>query len=136
MHASGVFAVEAFVPIEPPLHTGPETGTPVGVAKMEKHFTGEIAGRSTTVFTYALDPASSVGAYVAMESFEGTLHERAGAFNFTHSATTAGEDRHDESFVIVPSSGTGELKGISGHGAITIDADGTHRIQFDYRLAE
>lgn len=136
MQASGIFAVEAFVPFDPPLHTGPETGAPVGVATMEKRFSGEIAGDSTTVFTYALDPVSSVGAYVAMESFTGKLHERTGTFNFMHSATTAGEDRSDESCTIVPSSGTAELKGISGGGSIIVDADGTHHLWLEYRIAE
>jgi Protein of unknown function (DUF3224) len=34
----------------------------------------------------------------------------------------------------VPSSGTAELSGITGHGGLAIDADGTHRIWFDYDL--
>ncbi|MBD4381366.1 DUF3224 domain-containing protein, partial [Xanthomonas citri pv. citri] len=69
-----------------------------------------------------------------MESFEGSLHHRWGTFNFTHSATTAGEDRSAESFAIIPSSGTGELSGISGDGGIAVDPDGTHRLWFDYHL--
>lgn len=57
MRATGTFTVEAFTPIEPPLNAGPETGTPVAVATMEKRFAGDITGRSTTLFTYALDPS-------------------------------------------------------------------------------
>lgn len=52
-----------------------------------------------------------------------------------HSATTSGSDRTAEFFTIVPSSGTGELAGIVGAGGMAIDADGTHRIWFDYQLA-
>ena len=70
-----------------------------------------------------------------MESFEGTLNGRAGAFNFIHSASTSGQDRTAGYFAIVPSSGTGELAGISGTGGMAIDADGTHRIWLDYELA-
>jgi hypothetical protein len=91
-----------------------DDGHAVGLARMEKHFTGEVSGHSTTLFTYAVDHSTDVGGYVAMESFAGNLHERTGTFNFTHSATTSGEDRDNESFVIIPSSGTGDLAGITG----------------------
>lgn len=134
MQASGTFTVEAFSPVDPHMDTGPVTATSVAVMRMEKQFTGDVAGRSVTVFTYALDAATDVGGYVAMESFEGMLGGRSGTFNFSHSATTVGDVRSDESLVIIPSSGTGELTGISGGGGIAVDADGTHRIWFDYQL--
>lgn len=63
-----------------------------------------------------------------MESFEGALHGRRGAFDFVHSATTSGSDRSAEFFTVVPSGGTGELTGIRGTGGLAVDADGTHRI--------
>ncbi|MEU5612538.1 DUF3224 domain-containing protein [Streptomyces sparsogenes] len=134
MRATGTFTVKAFVPTGLEPDPTVSTGLPVGVAKMEKHFEGEVAGRSATLFTTAFDQAAGVGTYVAMESFEGSLCGRAGAFNFVHSATTSGSDRTAEFFTIVPASGTAELAGISGTGGIAIDADGTHRIWFDYEL--
>jgi hypothetical protein len=134
MRAAGTFTVKAFVPTSLVPDPAVPTGVPVGVATMEKHLEGEVAGRSATLFTSAFDPTNGVGTYVAMESFEGTLHGRNGAFNFAHSASTTGSDRTDEFFIIVPSSGTGELAGISGTGGISIDADGTHRIWFEYEL--
>lgn len=36
--------------------------------------------------------------------------------------------------MIVPGSGTGELAGITGTGGIEIDADGTHRVWFEYEV--
>ncbi|MFB7266529.1 DUF3224 domain-containing protein [Streptomyces nojiriensis] len=72
--------------------------------------------------------------YVAMKSFEGSLNGRDGSFNFVHSATTSGSDRTAEFFTIVPSSGTGAMAGIAGAGGMAVDADGTHRIWFDYQL--
>ncbi|MBN0044757.1 DUF3224 domain-containing protein [Streptomyces actuosus] len=134
MRADGTFTVEAFVPTEVAPEPAVTTGLPVGVATMEKHFEGEIAGRSATVFTAAYDQATGVGTYVAMESFEGSLNGRAGAFNFVHSATTSGTDRTAEFFTVVPASGTGELAGISGAGGMAVDTDGTHRLWFEYRL--
>lgn len=133
MRASGTFTVADFTPAPVP---GPavETAAPVGVATMTKSFEGEIAGRSATLFTAAYDPSTATGTYVAMESFEGTLHGRAGSFNFAHAASTLGDSRENEYFAVVPGSGTGELTGITGAGGIAVDADGTHRIWFDYRL--
>ena len=136
MEASGAFTVEMFMPVDLSDGDEPTTATPVGMARMEKRFAGEISGRSTTLFTYALDHSTNVGGYVAMESFDGELHGRAGTFNFTHSAMTSGDDRSDESFVIVPSSGTGDLAGITGPGGLTNAADGAHSIWLNYHLPE
>lgn len=134
MRADGTFSVKAFVPSELKPEPPVTTGLPVGVATIEKHFEGEVAGRSATLFTAAYDQESGVGTYVAMESFEGSLHDRSGTFNFVHSATTSGSDRSAEFFQIVPSSGTGGLTGISGSGGLAVDADGTHRVWFDYEV--
>ena len=134
MHATGTFAVEAFDPIALDSDEFPQTATPVAVAIMHKRFSGEVSGMAATLFNYALDSEGEKGGYVAMEAFRGSLHERSGAFNFMHSATTSGSDRADESLVIVPSSGTGALAGIVGTGGITVDADGTHQIWFEYGL--
>jgi hypothetical protein len=134
MRATGSFTVENFSPTElspiPPV----ATGLPVLVASMEKAFEGEISGRSATLFTAAFDQALGAGTYVAMESFDGSLHGLPGTFNFVHSATTSGTDRTHEFFLIVPSSGTGGLSGITGIGGLSIDADGTHRLWLDYEL--
>ncbi|MFD7816148.1 DUF3224 domain-containing protein [Streptomyces sp. NPDC059785] len=136
MRATATFTVTTFVPADVKSEPAVPTGLPVGVATMEKRFEGEeLSGRSATLFTAAFDQSTGVGTYVAMESFEGSVQGREGAFNFVHSATTTGSDRTAEFFTIVPSSGTGELAGISGTGGITVDTDGTHRIWFDCQLA-
>lgn len=134
MRASGTFTVADFTPAALP-SLAVETSVPVGVATMDKRYEGEVAGRSATVFTAAFDQATNTGTYVAMESFEGTLHGHAGALNFAHSATTVGGESRDAAFlVIAPGSGSGELAGITGNGGIAIDPDGTHRIWLDYEL--
>jgi hypothetical protein len=135
MRSTGKFTVAAFVPAElapPP----PEIATalPVGIAEIEKLYEGEITGRSSTLFTAAFDQATGVGTYVAMESFEGALGDRSGTFNYVHSATTSGSDRSHEMFLIVPSSGTGALAGITGGGGMSVEDDGTHTVWFDYDL--
>ncbi|MFJ1791368.1 DUF3224 domain-containing protein [Kitasatospora griseola] len=133
MRASGTFTVPEFTPV--PVPEGDiKTALDVGVATMRKEFRGEIAGRSATLFTAAFDHAAGVGTYIAMESFEGRLHDAEGTFNFAHSATTLGVGREGDYFVIVPGSGTAGLAGITGAGGIVIDEDGTHHIHLDYTL--
>lgn len=135
MRATGTFTVTAFAPTDLVPEPAVATGLPVGVSTMEKRFEGAVAGRSATLFTSAYDQAAGVGTYLAMESFEGSLNGKSGAFNFVHSAATSGSDRTAEFFAIVPSSGTGELAGISGTGGLAVDTAGTHEIWFDYELA-
>ncbi|MFC6009468.1 DUF3224 domain-containing protein [Nocardia lasii] len=136
MKAIGTFEIAAFDPTDlvpqPPI----VTGMPVGVSTMTKAYAGEIEGISATLFTAAFDMSTGAGTYFAMESFEGALNGRAGTFNFVHSATTGGTDRTHEFFHIVPGSGTGELTGITGTGALYVDAEGGHNIWFEYELGQ
>ncbi|MBU3066866.1 DUF3224 domain-containing protein [Nocardia sp. NEAU-G5] len=134
MRATGTFSVKSFVPTDVKPDPAIPTAVPVGVARMEKLFDGEVSGRAATLFTAAFDQAAGVGTYLAMESFEGSVNGSGGTFCFAHSATTSGTDRSAEFFTIVPASGTGDLAGITGTGGIAVDADNTHRIWFDYEL--
>ena len=135
MITEGTFTVSGFagVPVEVPDPV--QTALGVGVATMEKRYAGAVEGRSTTLFTSAFDPERGIGTYVAMESFEGSLDGRSGTFNFVHVASTSGTDRSGEFFAIVPGSGTAELAGITGDGALVIDPDGTHRMRFEYTVS-
>jgi hypothetical protein len=136
MRATGTFTVTAFNPTSIAPETDIKTALAVGVAVIDKAFSGDIAGRSATIFTSAFDQARGVGTYVALESFEGTVDGRDGSFNFVHSASTSGSDRSAEYFAIVPESGTGKLAGISGAGGLEIDADGTHRVWLEYQVGD
>lgn len=133
MRADSTFTVDSTTPVALPEGLA-EAAMATGVLIFGKTYSGGISGRSSTIFTSAYDPATRAGTYVALETFEGTVEGRAGAFSFLHSASTSGADRSDEVFRIVPSSGTGELAGITGRGGLTIDADGTHRTWLDYDL--
>ncbi|MBW8731858.1 MAG: DUF3224 domain-containing protein [Terrabacter sp.] len=110
------------------------TALPTGHLRMRKTYAGDVEGRSVTQFTSAFDQTSGVGTYVALESFEGTVAGRRGAFNFVHAASTSGTDRAHEYGLIVPGSGTEELVGIEGSVRLTVDADGTHRMDFEHNL--
>jgi len=134
MKAHATFTAKDFKPTELSPVPAITTALPVSVMTMEKHYAGDIQGHSATLFTAAFDRTTGKGSYVAMESFEGSVNGKQGAFNFVHSASTTGSDRTNEFFSIVEASGTGELIGIAGTGGISIDADGTHRIWLEYQL--
>jgi hypothetical protein len=72
--------------------------------------------------------------YLALDRISGRLEGREGSFVLQHrgvlSADGAGIDG-----AIVPGSGTGQLRGITGHGAITVDDEGTHRLTLEYDFA-
>ena len=131
MIAHGTFTVTAFVPTD----VSPATvgALPVGVALIDKSFDGEVVGTSTAIFTSAFDQEAGVGTYTALESFEGTLNGLAGGFSFIRTASTAGDDRSNEWFLIVPASGTGELRDIRGTGLLAVVGD-DHTITFDFEL--
>ncbi len=129
--SEGTFEVLGFAPAAVERAVDVTTAMPVGVATMEKRFTGEVDGTSATWFTGG-QATGGAGTYVAVEAFTGTLDTLAGAFVFVHAASTHGEDRYGEFFAIARGSGTGELTGISGTGGLGVDDDGTHRIWFDW----
>ncbi len=134
MEAAATFTTRHFTPtgVSPVPHIA--TALPLSISTMEKAYSGEITGISSTVFSAAFDPSTRVGSYVALESFEGTVNGKQGTFNFIHSASTTGSNRADEFFSIVAGSGTGALQGISGTGGIEVDAEGVHRIWLDYQI--
>ena len=110
------------------------TALPTGHLRMRKTYAGDVEGRCVTQFTSAFDQTSGIGTYVALESFEGSVAGRRGAFNFVHAASTSGADRAHEYGLIVPGSGTGELVGIEGTVRLHVDADGTHHMEFTHNL--
>lgn len=79
------------------------------------------------------DPKQGSAGYVAIEAVTGTLDGKHGSFALQHSGVM------DQSGVrmtvtVVPGSGTGELKGISGTFTIHID-NGQHSYDFEHTIA-
>lgn len=134
MRALGTFTTKDFHPTDVTFVPWIETALPGGVSTMQKIYAGDVSGRSATLFIAAFNPATGIGAYTALEAFEGSMLGKRGSFNFIHSATTQGEHRTNEFFSIVAGSGTAELTGIQGTGGMAVERDGTHRIWFDAEL--
>ncbi|KAA9153670.1 DUF3224 domain-containing protein [Microbacterium lushaniae] len=135
--AESTFQVQDYESVE----WSPEitTGLPTGHAHIRKAFTGALSGRAIAQFSYSYDGESNTGTFVALESIEATLDGRQGSFNMVHSSTVqggaVGPSRSDY-LRIVPGSGTGALRGISGGGALWVESDGTHRIRLDYEIPD
>jgi hypothetical protein len=134
LRLESTFTVTHFTPAEITEDDPVATGVGVAAATMGKQFTGDVVGRSSTLFMSAFEPDRGTGTYLAIESFEGSLADHGGTFAFVHAASTHGSDRFDEHFALVPGSGTGALTGITGSGALWVDRDGTHRLRLDCTL--
>ena len=113
-----------------PESDSPYEETNMGVFTLEKTFAGPLAGASSGhVLTGMGDPPSSA-AYVAVERFVGSLEGREGSFMMAHLGVRTAESQ-DLTIRVVPDSGTGQLRGLSGDFVIRIE-NGDHFYSFDY----
>jgi len=130
MHASGTFDVK-LVP-QPPEDKA--EGSTLARMSIDKQFHGDLeATGKGQMLTAGTDVKGSAG-YVAIERITGMLHSRTGSFVLQHSGTlTRGAPQ--QSIIVVPDSGTGQLVGLTGKMTINI-ADGKHSYDFEYTLPE
>lgn len=129
MHATGTFEVKV-KPVD-----ASEIGKEAGLGRMtlDKVWTGGIEGTSRGEMT-----TSAVGKlmlYVALETMAVKVGGHSGSFVFWHRATMLPDDPSSAfmEVTVVPGSGTGDLQGIEGTLAITIDKAG-HSYNFKYTL--
>ena len=122
--ASGTFEVKVT----------PQTPGDSGIGRMliDKQFQGDLKGTSKVEMLAVGTAVEGSAGYVAMEQVNGTLNGRTGTFALQHSGTmTRGAPQLN--VTVVPDSGTGELKGLSGRMSIVI-ADGKHSYEFEYTI--
>jgi hypothetical protein len=106
-----------------------DNGNTIGRARITKTFDGDLVGTSVTEIM-TVGTAAGPQAYVGIERVEGALHGRKGGFILQHSAGVENGEGWMK-WVIVPTSGTGELTGIRGEGQI-VNNDGAHSYTLDY----
>jgi hypothetical protein len=80
------------------------------------------------------DPKQGAAGYVAIEAVTGTLHGKQGGFALQHLATMDASGPKMQ-VMVVPGSGTGELKGIAGKFVIRVE-NGQHFYELEYSLPE
>jgi hypothetical protein len=123
--ASGTFEVKVT----------PQSPGEAGISRLliDKQFQGDLKGTSKVEMLAVSTTVEGSAGYVAMEQVTGSLNGRTGTFALQHNGTmTRGIPQL--SVTVVPDSGTGELKGLSGRMSIVI-ADGKHSYEFEYTIA-
>jgi hypothetical protein len=124
-HARGTFTVDV-KPLTPPPAEG------IGRFSIDKQIHGDLEATTKGEMFSAGDPKTGMAGYVAIEVVTGVLAGKKGSFALQQSATMDTSGRK-LSVVVVPGSGTGELKGIAGTFDIQI-ANGQHSYDLEYTL--
>lgn len=124
MHAAGTFDV-TLVPQA-------DAENPVGRMSLDKVFHGDIEGMSKGTMLASMGSEPGSGAYVAIEKITGTLHGKRGSFAMHH-VGVMNRNAQSLTVLVIPDSGTDELKGIAGSLKIIIDGK-KHSYEFEYTL--
>ncbi|HMT07202.1 MAG TPA: DUF3224 domain-containing protein [Pyrinomonadaceae bacterium] len=106
---------------------------PFGRLFLDKKFHGDLDAVSKGQMMGAQTETEGSGAYVALEQVTGTLAGKKGSFMLMHNGTMQKGGNFVLNVSVVPDSGTGDLKGISGTMKIIIE-DKKHLYEFSYSL--
>ena len=115
---------------EPPYDVN--EGASIGRVSLKKVFKGDLEASSAAEMIGARSEVKGSAGYVAIERVSGSLNGRTGSFVLQHSGTMT-RGKGELTVTVVPDSGTGQLKGLSGKMTIEI-IDGKHLYGFDYEL--
>ena len=129
MHATGTFDVKV-TPTEP---SSIAKAADTGRMTIDKSWTGSMTGTSKGEMLTGNTQQNASMAYVAMERFTGSVDGHTGTFLFSHSAEMLNGAPTKFDVLVVPGSGTGALKDISGKLTIDIVAK-VHHYDFAYTL--
>jgi hypothetical protein len=126
MHqAHGTFTVEIR-----PLAPAPVDG--IGRFSINKQIHGDLEATTLGEMFTCGDPKQGAAGYVAIEMASGSLNGKHGSFALQHFATMDGSGPKMQ-VIVVPGSGTGELKGIEGTFTIRVE-NGQHFYELKYSL--
>jgi hypothetical protein len=124
-HAHGTFTVDVH-----PLTPAPAEG--LGRFSIDKQIHGDLEATTKGEMFSGGDPRQGAAGYVAIEMVTGALDRKQGSFALQHLATMDANGLKMQ-VIVVPGSGTGDLKGITGTFTIHNDK-GAHSYDFDYTL--
>jgi hypothetical protein len=130
MSSTAIGTFEVIMNPEPPYDSN--EGASIGRASLKKQFKGDLEASSTAEMIGARSEVKGSAGYVAIERVVGTLGGMQGSFVLQHSGTMT-RGKGELSVTVVPDSGTGALKLISGTMTIEI-IDGKHLYSFAYEV--
>jgi hypothetical protein len=96
-------------------------------------YTGELEGEGHV--EYLMCYAGDACTYTGLERFEGTLAGKKGSFVLKHEGVYR-DGEANTGYTVVPNSGTGELKGLSGQGGYGAGHAHEWPITLEWKLGE
>ncbi len=127
MNARGTFDVKRL-----PQASEPDFGDTPARMLLDKTFHGDLEATSKGQMLAAGTEVKGSAGYVAIERVSGSLQGRSGTFVLQHNGIM-NRGTPELSISVVPDSGTGDLKGLTGNMTIDI-AEGKHAYTFEYAL--
>jgi hypothetical protein len=106
-------------------------GVELSRVHISRTFSGDLEGESTAELMIAKSEGG--GGYVGHDLITGTLGGKTGGFVIQHGGIM-GPQGISNTGTIVPGSGSGELEGITGEGALLADEEGNHTLTLVYEL--
>ncbi|WP_243287851.1 DUF3224 domain-containing protein [Geothrix terrae] len=104
-----------------------------GRMSIDKRFKGDLEATSQGEMLAAGTEVQGSAGYTAIEQVRGTLRGRSGTFLLQHFAVMSRGVPGDWVVMVVPDSGTGDLKGLEGRMTILIEG-GRHTYTLEYSL--
>jgi hypothetical protein len=129
IRAEGTFEVNATS--EPPYESS--DGVTLARTTITKKFRGDLDATSTVQMLGVNTPVPGSAGYVAIERVVGRLFGRNGTFVFQHHGWMQSGEIH-LTVTVVPDSGTGEFRGLSGKMTIRV-VEGQHYYTFEHLIA-
>ena len=129
-HATATFEVKSW---DEQSYQEFEGGTKLTRASVTTSYHGDIEGEGTLEYLmfYGEDGSAS---FVGLERVAGRVGNRSGSFVLRHSGAYEGGTAKD-TYVVVPGSGTGDLRGLRGEGGFALSGHAQHYpITLDYEF--
>ena len=100
---------------------------------IDKRYHGDLEAIAKGEMLAAQTEVKGSAGYVALERVSGKLKGRSGSFVLQHNGTM-NRGTAELAVTVVPDSGAGELRGLSGKMKIVIAPDGAHSYEFDFKI--
>ncbi len=104
----------------------------LGRMSIDKEFSGDLEGISKGEMLSSFGGVEGSAGYVAVEEVDCVLQGHKGTFVLQHNAVMS-HGAQELNIIVVPDSGTGELKGLTGKMKIDI-IEGKHFYEFEYDI--